>query len=78
MILSLASLECNTDVKRKVRRINMNTTNEKVLFEVDEQGVATVTLNNPDKHNAFDDEIIKQLTTYLMILVNVKILVSWC
>jgi len=41
----------------------MNTSNEKVLFAVDEQGVATVTLNNPDKHNAFDDEIIKQLTT---------------
>jgi len=40
----------------------MNTTNEKVLCEVNEQGIATVTLNNPDKHNAFDDEIIKQLT----------------
>ena len=40
----------------------MNTVNEKVLCEVNEQGVATVTLNNPDKHNAFDDEIIKQLT----------------
>ena len=40
----------------------MNTNNEKVLFEVTEQGIATVTLNNPDKHNAFDDGIIKQLT----------------
>jgi methylglutaconyl-CoA hydratase len=40
----------------------MNTMNEKVLFEVNEQGIATVTLNNPDKHNAFDDDIIKQLT----------------
>lgn len=40
----------------------MNTTKEKVLCEVNEQGIATVTLNNPDKHNAFDDEIIKQLT----------------
>lgn len=27
-----------------------------------EAGVATVTLNNPDKHNAFDDKIIAQLT----------------
>jgi len=36
--------------------------NEKVLFEVNKQGIATVTLNNPDKHNAFDDDIIKQLT----------------
>ncbi|MCW9082781.1 MAG: enoyl-CoA hydratase-related protein, partial [Colwellia sp.] len=40
----------------------MNTNNEKVLFEVNEQGIANVTLNNPDKHNAFDDDIIKQLT----------------
>lgn len=40
----------------------MNTMNEKVLFEVNKQGIATVTLNNPDKHNAFDDDIIKQLT----------------
>lgn len=40
----------------------MNKNNEKVLLEVNEQGIASVTLNNPDKHNAFDDEIIKQLT----------------
>ncbi len=40
----------------------MNSMNKKVLFEVNEQGIATVTLNNPDKHNAFDDDIIKQLT----------------
>jgi methylglutaconyl-CoA hydratase len=36
--------------------------NELVLFTVDELGVATVTLNNPDKHNAFDDIIIAKLT----------------
>jgi len=40
----------------------MNTNNDTVLFEVNEQGIATVTLNNPEKHNAFDDAIIKQLT----------------
>lgn len=40
----------------------MNTNNDTVLLEVNEQGIATVTLNNPDKHNAFDDVIIKQLT----------------
>lgn len=39
-----------------------NTFNNSVLFNVDERGVATVTLNTPDKHNAFDDKIIKQLT----------------
>lgn len=40
----------------------MNTNNDMVLLEVNEQGIATVTLNNPEKHNAFDDVIIKQLT----------------
>ena len=40
----------------------MNTSNNKVLVKVNEQGIATVTLINPDKHNAFDDDIIKQLT----------------
>jgi len=38
---------------------------DKVLFNVNEQGVATVTLNNPEKHNAFDDSIIANLTTIL-------------
>ncbi|NVK25842.1 MAG: enoyl-CoA hydratase/isomerase family protein [Gammaproteobacteria bacterium] len=33
-----------------------------VLYTVDEHGTATVTLNNPDKHNAFDDEVIAKLT----------------
>ncbi len=32
-----------------------------VLFHVDEQHVAHVILNNPQKHNAFDDQIISQL-----------------
>ena len=36
--------------------------NDKVLFELAESGIATVTLNNPEKHNAFDDDIIKTLT----------------
>lgn len=35
---------------------------ESVLFEVDERGVATVTLNRPEKHNAFDDVLIAELT----------------
>ena len=37
----------------------MNT--ESVVTAVDARGVATVTLNNPAKHNAFDDVIIGQL-----------------
>jgi len=37
-----------------------------VLVNVDRYGVATVTLNNPEKHNAFDDKIIAQLTIIFM------------
>ena len=40
---------------------SLNTT-KNVLFSVNDLGVATVTLNNPDKHNAFDDTIIGELT----------------
>lgn len=35
---------------------------QKVLFALDQQGVATVTLNSPEKHNAFDDQIIASLS----------------
>lgn len=33
-----------------------------VLLDIDSSGVARVTLNNPDKHNAFDDDMIAQLS----------------
>jgi len=33
-----------------------------VLYQLDDKGVATVTLNRPEKHNAFDDQLIHQLT----------------
>lgn len=66
MIPNLASLECNI----RMKHTHMNTHNEKVLFEVNEQGVANVTLNNPDKHNAFDDDIIKQLTDIFINISN--------
>ncbi len=33
-----------------------------VTSHIDARGVATVTLNNPEKHNAFDDVIIASLT----------------
>ncbi|MDA8622011.1 enoyl-CoA hydratase/isomerase family protein [Psychrosphaera sp.] len=33
-----------------------------VLSSIDERGVATVTLNRPEKHNAFDDAVISDLT----------------
>ena len=48
-----------TDIKSTA---DIQSPSEQVLFNVDERGVATVTLNNPDKHNAFDDHIIVSLS----------------
>jgi len=36
--------------------------NKHVLMEIDPRGVATVTLNRPEKHNAFDEQLIAALT----------------
>ena len=41
---------------------------EPVLLSIDSRGVATVTLNRPQKHNAFDDVTIKRLTEILQHL----------
>lgn len=35
---------------------------QSVIYNVDERNIATVTLNRPDKHNAFNDEMIIELT----------------
>ena len=37
-------------------------TTKLVTTALDDRGIATVTLNNPNKHNAFDDAIIRDLT----------------
>jgi methylglutaconyl-CoA hydratase len=50
----LASLECKDE--------NIMNQTDSVLFEIDKRGVATVTLNQPEIHNAFDDKLILQLT----------------
>jgi len=50
----LASLECKDE--------NVMNQTDKVLLFIDKRGVATVTLNQPDIHNAFDDKLIIQLT----------------
>ncbi len=34
---------------------------ENILTDIDERGVATVTLNRAEKHNAFNDEVIAEL-----------------
>lgn len=35
---------------------------EYIQYQCDDKGVATVTLNRPEKHNAFDDKLISDLT----------------
>lgn len=44
--------------------------NESVLSSISSEGVATITLNRPDKHNAFDDQMIHQLTGILLEVMN--------
>ncbi|MGK0269539.1 MAG: methylglutaconyl-CoA hydratase [Cocleimonas sp.] len=34
---------------------------KEIIFNTDDNGIATITLNRPDIHNAFDDEIIDEL-----------------
>lgn len=49
-----------------------------ILLQIDQQGVATLTLNRPDVHNAFDDHMIAEMTKAIRELANdpkVKILV---
>ena len=36
-----------------------------ILTDTDPRGVTTLTLDNPDKHNAFDDVLIGTLTDKL-------------
>ncbi|RDV27463.1 enoyl-CoA hydratase/isomerase family protein [Alteromonas aestuariivivens] len=40
----------------------MNSQLETLLYVVDKRGIASITLNRPHKHNAFDDTMIKELT----------------
>ncbi len=40
----------------------MSEQTQSVLYATDERGVATVTLNRADVHNAFDEEMIAELT----------------
>lgn len=41
---------------------HIDSDNQDVLFDLSSSGVATVTMNRPDKHNAFDDQVISRLT----------------
>lgn len=44
--------------------------NDSILLSTDPRGVATLTLNHPEKHNAFDDALIAELTRKLVQLNN--------
>ncbi|MGF1754392.1 enoyl-CoA hydratase-related protein [Vibrio makurazakiensis] len=44
--------------------------NQDVLLEIDSQGVATLTLNRIEKHNAFDDQLITTLIRHLKSLAH--------
>jgi methylglutaconyl-CoA hydratase len=53
-------------------------TDNTVILELDDRGVATITLNSPEKHNAFDEKIIAKLTSVFEQIDNnddVKIMV---
>ncbi len=45
-------------------------TDNTILVTIDDRGVATVTMNRPDKHNAFDDGVIAELTAAFQQLAN--------
>ena len=51
----------STDTPHAKQADNSNI-ESRVLLNIHDSGVATVTLNNAEKHNAFDDIIIKELT----------------
>ena len=51
---------------------------DRVITDIDDCGVARVRLNNPDKHNAFDDQIIDELTEAFVAIAdnsNVRVMV---
>ena len=45
---------------------------DSVLHDTDTRGIATLTFNRPEKHNAFDDVLIAELTAKLLQLNNDK------
>lgn len=52
----------------------MNTQYSGVLLDIDQRGVATVTLNRPEIHNAFDAQLISALSeTFVQLAKNDKV-----
>jgi methylglutaconyl-CoA hydratase len=48
----------------------MSESEKNVVTDIDARGVATVTLNRPEKHNAFDDAVIAELRSTFDELAN--------
>jgi len=48
----------------------------RVLFAVDDYGNATLTLNRPEVHNAFDPEMVDALSTALQQIAHDQLAVS--
>ncbi len=44
----------------------MSTENKNIIVETKSNGVATITMNRPDLHNAFDDVVIEELTNAII------------
>lgn len=44
--------------------------NNRVLLNISEDGIAELTLNRPEVHNAFDDDVIEQLIAQLESIAN--------
>jgi len=60
-----------TEPNTKIKNTDTdNAPHQSVIFDVDTRGVATVTLNNPEKHNAFDDIIINRLLEIFIEITN--------
>jgi len=45
---------------------------ESLKLEIDSRGVATLSLNRPERHNAFNDEVIAELTSAFALLAEHK------
>ena len=70
-----------TTLAQQVKQTNQTAADDtasSVLFTVSNNGIATVTLNSPANHNAFDDVIIAKLTQIFLEIAanqNIKIMI---
>ena len=51
---------------------------QNLIIQTDDRGVATISLNRPERHNAFDDQLIAELTRHWSRLPAMTKYVLWC